>query len=177
MTNRFIALTLASVGLLSISARAQMIPSTIKAQTVRDSVFAQAAAVRMASSDNVSKFKSNFFAIRGLRTVTKSYKLLNANIPVLSKKHVIKHKTTGALVEKVTYYNSGQKQLQEQYQNGQLINFTLLQGYERGQPAQTIQFVKGDYISITHGRIHAFPAKPERPRREFYHYPAPPVTR
>lgn len=171
-------LAIASVGLLSVQAQAQTaVAPSAQALAVRDSVFAQVAAIRTASGNNVSTFKSNFFAIRGLRTVTKSYTLLNNNIPVLTKKHVVKHKTTGALVEKVTYFNKGQKQMQEQYQNAQLANFTLLLGYEKGQPARTIRFVQGDYLSITRRPNPTVQPQQRQPTREVYHYPAAPVAR
>ncbi|TGE09287.1 hypothetical protein [Hymenobacter fodinae] len=177
MIKQLITLVSVSVGsLLSAQAQTTTAPSA-KALSVRDSVFAQVAAVRLEGSSRVTRFKSHHFAIRGLRTVTKSYMLVNNTVFVLAKKHVVKHKTTGALVEKVTYFNRGQKQFREEYQNGHLAKFTFIPTPTKESPKEIVEFVQGDYLSITRQFNPLFLPKEQKPAREFYHYPTPPVVR
>jgi hypothetical protein len=179
MPKRLILLVVASASLMSAHTRAQTTSTpSAKALAIRDSVFAQAAAIRIKGSNHVVRFKSHHFAIRSLRTATRSYVPVKDNIPTLVKKHVVKHKTTGVLVEKVTYFVNNRKQLREEYHNGQLANFTLVSNdVTKGAPKETIQFVQGDYLSITRQYNPLLVPKEQKPAREFYHYPVPPIAR
>ncbi|UOQ54173.1 hypothetical protein [Hymenobacter cellulosivorans] len=128
--------------------------------TERDSLFQHAAAIRSQADEQIRFFKTSFLAVRGTRRCTKSYSTLSGPTTVsadklpkyLRKKHVVKFKRVGTVVEKVYYYTAqGNLALSEYYQDGKLVRLTASDYFEI-DPRDQVKVVKtesGKYTTIT----------------------------
>lgn len=126
----------------------------------RDSLFQHAAAIRSQTDEQIRFFKTSFLAVRGTRRCTKSYSTLTGptNVSVdklpqyLRKKHIVKFKRVGTVVEKVYYYTpQGNLALSEYYQDGKLVRLTAADYFEV-DPRDRVKVVKteaGKYTTMT----------------------------
>ncbi|UOQ73395.1 hypothetical protein [Hymenobacter cellulosilyticus] len=151
-----------SAGIALITSLAAQAQSSDPARfaTERDSLFQHAAAIRSQTDGQIRFFKTSFLAIRGTRRCTKSYSTLSGptNVSVdklplyLRKKHVVKFKRVGTVVEKVYYYTpQGNLALSEYYQDGQLVRLTA-SDYLEVAPGDRVKVVKteaGKYTTVT----------------------------
>ncbi|MCB2410411.1 hypothetical protein [Hymenobacter lucidus] len=160
MLSRFIVGTSLTL-LTSLSLQAQ---STDPARfaTERDSLFQRAAVIRSQKDAQISFFKTSFVATGGTRLCTKGYVTTPSpttasfqpdKLPrLLLKKHIVKHKSVGTVVEKVFYYTvGGNVALAEYYQDGQLVRLQAFDYYEVDPKAQAtvIKLESGNYATVT----------------------------
>ncbi|PJJ48369.1 hypothetical protein [Hymenobacter chitinivorans] len=161
MLTRFTLLSAGAALFTAFSAQAQVqAADPVRFAAERDSLLQHATAIRTQTDARIQYFKTSFIAVRGTRRCTKSYVTSSPSATVnvdklprkLAKKHVVKFKRVGTVVEKVYYYTpQGNLALSEYYQDGQLVRLNAADYYEI-DPRDQVKVVKteaGKYTTIT----------------------------
>lgn len=152
----------------------------------RDSVLAKAAAYRSENDAQLSSFKTSFKGLFGVRRKIKSFgKLAHLPVRTLRKKHVVKHKTTGAKVEKVDYYSfDGDLILSERYVQGQLVRLDLFEFSPlipgaKEKATERLQYISGTWLLVPGDYLrrstHGYRGDKSRPKK-YYFQTAPVAT-
>ncbi|GAA3958420.1 hypothetical protein [Hymenobacter antarcticus] len=133
-------------------------PQAARYTAAHDSVLARAAACRSENEKLLRDFSASFIGIRGLRRKIVSFNSIpfDRNGRTVLKTHIIKHKTTGAKVEKIDYRaQDGKLLLSERYIQGQLVRlevfeYTPIKNLLSGmRQSGSWLLLPGDYIQRT----------------------------